>query len=105
MPYLLSRAADDDIAAIALYTIDNFGIEQAVAYRDGLIQTLEFLAEHPQAARERMEIRQRSRVFRYKSHLIVYRIKGDGIFIQRIRHGREDWLSDDDAGDETVANS
>lgn len=95
MPYTLSQAADDDIAAIAAYTLETFGIEQALAYRDGLIQSFEFLSQYPEAARERPEIRQRSRVFRYKAHLIFYRIDGAAIFIQRVRHGREDWLSDD----------
>ena len=99
MAYTLSRAADDDIAAIAEYTVATFGIEQAHAYRDGLIEALEFLARYPHAARERLEIRQRSRVFRYKAHLIFYRLEGADIFIQRIRHGREDWLTPDDPGE------
>jgi len=41
--YRLSRAAESDIAAIAEYTIEAFGVEQAIAYRDGLIQAFEFL--------------------------------------------------------------
>ena len=94
MPYTLSQAADDDIAGIAQYTIETFGIEQAIIYRDGLIQAFEFLAQHPEAARARIELRQRSRVFRYKAHLIFYRSDAAGIFIQRVRHGREDWLSE-----------
>lgn len=99
MGFTLSRAADNDIAAIAEYTVREFGIEKAIAYRDGLTHTLEFLSQYPQAARERPELRQRSRVFRYKAHLIFYRINDADIFIQRIRHSREDWLSE--SGDPT----
>ena len=84
--YKLSRAAENDIAAIAEYTIEAFGIEQAIAYRDGLIETLEFLAEFPKAARERKELERASRTHPYRSHLIFYRIDGDGIFIQGVRH-------------------
>lgn len=89
--YRLSRAAVDDLARIADYTIEAFGIDQAIAYRDGLIRTLTFLAEFPRAARERPELRLKSRVYPYESHLIFYRIDGRNILIQRIRHGREDW--------------
>jgi len=91
--YTLSKAAENDIAAIAIYTVDTFGVEQAIAYRDGLIRTFEFLAEFPRMARERPELRQRPRVYPYQSHLIFYRPDGEGIFIQRIRHSREDWMA------------
>jgi len=92
--YRLSRAADNDIASIAAYTIDSFGIEQAVAYREGLVQAFEFLLKFPRVARKREELRQKPRVYAYKSHLIFYRIDGEDIFILRIRHAREDWLAE-----------
>jgi len=38
--YTLSKAAENDIASIADYTIEIFGIEQAISYRDGLIRCL-----------------------------------------------------------------
>ena len=97
MFYTLSRAAENDIASIATYTIETFGIDQAIAYRDGLIDALTFLAEFPQAARERNELRPGTRAYPYRSHLIFYREDGDGIFIQRVRHSREDWINQPDA--------
>lgn len=97
--YSLSKAAEIDIASIAEYTFDMFGIEQALAYRDGLIRAFEFLAEFPRAARERTELAHSARVYPYQSHLIVYRIAGNGIFIQRVRHSREDWVADAGAPD------
>jgi len=92
--YTLSLAAENDIALIAEYTVETFGIAQALAYRDGLIRTFAFLAEFPRAARERTELSRNARVYPYQSHLIIYRIDGDGIFIQRVRHAREDWIND-----------
>lgn len=94
--YTLSKAAENDIASIAEYTVNAFGIEQAVIYRDGMLRTLRFLAEFPRAARERTELAHNARVYPYQSHLIIYRIDGDGIFIQRVRHSREDWVNDAD---------
>jgi toxin ParE1/3/4 len=93
--YRLSKAAEADLAAIADYTVRMFGAAQAIAYRDGLMRTFAFLAEFPHAARERPELRLCSRVYPCQSHLIVYRIDGEGIFIQRIRHSREDWMGDE----------
>jgi len=51
------------------------------------------LAAFPLAAPERTELGQGSRVYPYKSHIIIYRLDGADIFIQRVRHGLEDWLS------------
>lgn len=92
--YTLSQAAETDLAAIASYTVETFGIDQAIAYRDGLIRTFEFLAENPRAARLRDELRPPLRVHRFQSHLILYDVQSNGgIFIIRIRHGREDWTA------------
>jgi toxin ParE1/3/4 len=91
--YVLSKAAEDDLADIARYTIETYGIEQAIAYRDVFIRAFEFLAEFPRAARERPELRHGTRVYPCQAHLIVYRIDGEGIFVQRVRHGSEDWIN------------
>jgi toxin ParE1/3/4 len=44
------------------------------------------------AAPERAELGHSSRVHPYRSHIIFYRLDGADTFIQRIRHGSEDWL-------------
>ena len=95
--YTLTKAAERDLADIADYTIITFGIEQALAYRDGLMGCFEFLAEHPKSARLRTELHPPVRARRFRSHLIVYDEQSDGsILILRVRHGREDWLVDGD---------
>lgn len=92
--YRLSQAAADDLARIAEYTVETFGTAQAIAYRDSLIATFEFLAENPRAARLREELHPPVRVHPHKPHLIIYSIEDDSIFIVRIRHGREDWVNE-----------
>ncbi len=92
-PYKMSKAAERDLTDIAAYAIATFGIEQALAYRDGLINCFTFLAEHPKSARLRHEINPPVRARRFRSHLIFYDEQPDGgILILRVRHGREDWL-------------
>ncbi len=92
MPYQISREAEDDIISIATYTMDGFGVEQTIAYRNGLIRTFNFLADHPRVARLREEISPPVRAYPYKSHMIVYDLdEDDTVIILRVRHAREDW--------------
>jgi toxin ParE1/3/4 len=90
--YRLSRAASDDISHIFLDGMARFGLMQADRYHEGMAAAFDFLADYPQAARLREEIRPPVRVHPYRSHLIIYDIMHDGrILILRVRHGREDW--------------
>lgn len=91
MAYSLSAEASEDFRRIYLTGIRDFGVDQSEDYIEGLEKVLEFLADFPRAARERMEIVPPVRAHPYKSHLIVYEIVADDVLIIRIRSGREDW--------------
>ncbi|WP_262694707.1 type II toxin-antitoxin system RelE/ParE family toxin [Kordiimonas aquimaris] len=94
MAYKLSVKAEEDILHILLEGMRLFGPDQAEKYHVGLEQAFEFLAASPEAARERVEINPTVRIHPYGSHMIVYVIKPSGdVFILRVRHGREDWIS------------
>ena len=81
----------------ALLVLAWFGPAQADGYHDGLEATFNFLVEYPRAAREREEIRSPVRIYPYKAHLIVYELgPNDNVLILRVRHAREDWLSEMD---------
>lgn len=92
MAYRLSRKAEEDILDIYLSGAAAFGEDQAERYHAGLEQAFAFLSDFPRAAPERAELGRASRVHPYKSHIIIYRLDGADIFIQRVRHGSEDWL-------------
>lgn len=90
--YTLTKAAQNDLRAIAEYTVQNFGIEQAITYRDGITKALIFLVENPKAARLRTELNPPMRIHRFQSHIIIYEEIGHkNICVIRIRHGKEDW--------------
>lgn len=91
MAYRLSRKAEEDILQIYVTGVGDFGVEQAERYHAGLERALSFLSSFPRAAPERPELSRSSRVYPYKSHIILYRLDGEDIFIQRVRHGSEDW--------------
>lgn len=94
--YVLSRKAEEDIIAIFMYGVAELGIQQAERYHDLLESTFQFLAENPEAARERPEITPPVRIHPIESHVVIHTIDGDeNIFIIRVRHGREDWRRDE----------
>ncbi|MCC4234099.1 type II toxin-antitoxin system RelE/ParE family toxin [Sphingobium soli] len=92
--FRLTRAAVDDLKAIFLEGIEQFGLPQADAYHEGLSAIFAFLADYPHAARLREEISPPVRVHPYKAHLVIYEVDDDDeVIILRVRHGREDWIS------------
>jgi toxin ParE1/3/4 len=95
MSYKLSVEAEEDIIAIAEQGVRLFGAQQARRYHNDIFALLDLLADNPRIARERFEIEPRVRIHPFKAHLIIYRIAEDEtVFIIRIRHGHEDWVSD-----------
>ncbi|WP_439636824.1 type II toxin-antitoxin system RelE/ParE family toxin [Oceanicaulis sp.] len=92
MGYRLSRAAEDDIIALYLDGIRQFGTAQADRYLTELEQAFDFLAAHPFAARERTEIDPPVRCHGHGAHIVIYLVGPPAeVLILRIRHGREDW--------------
>ncbi|MDP6812935.1 MAG: type II toxin-antitoxin system RelE/ParE family toxin [Alphaproteobacteria bacterium] len=87
--YRLGRRAQADLERTAIYGIENFGIEQARIYRDGLKARLEMIARSPLRYPKVDHIRQGYRRCVFEVHSIYYRIEGDTAQIIRIL-GRED---------------
>lgn len=95
MAYRLTRRAERDIIEAYAEGLRDFGIDRAEAYHAKLERTFELIADNPRLARERTEITPPVRVHPCGSHLIVYVTDASGdVLIVRLRHGREDWLSD-----------
>lgn len=89
--YRLSPAAQADIEDIWDYTATAWSVEQAESYLLGLRDALARLALHPEIARERTEIRPPVRLYRHRSHLVIYRIGPSALEVIRIVHNRRDW--------------
>ena len=67
---------------------------QADAYVGGLLDAIDLLVENPRIARERIEFTPTVRIHPFRSHIIVFRDEGAYLDVIRIRHSREDWMSD-----------
>lgn len=89
-PYALSLEADNDLDEIFDYTVEQFGIEQAIKYLSGFEQLFENLGNHPKSGRSRNEIRKGLRSISYISHTVFYRIMEDHLRIVRILHASRD---------------
>lgn len=91
--YTLSAIAEEDLIQIYVQGARSFGFEQARRYHRKLFDTFRFLAENPLAGPIRPELRTQIRVHPAGSHIVLYTARKQDILILRIRHAREDWLS------------
>jgi toxin ParE1/3/4 len=86
--YRFSRLARLDLIEIADYTVETWGLEQAERYMDGLDDCFMQLAQSPGIGRACDRIRNGYRRMEHRSHVVIYRVEKDGIFISRILHQR-----------------
>lgn len=92
MSYKLSEAAKQDMIATYLQGVRQFGIMQADDYHRILEATYELLAEHPKVGAPRSDIDPPVRIHPCGSHVIIYTIDDEGLFVLRLRHHRENWM-------------
>ena len=91
---VLSAAAEADLANIAAWTAETFGVRQADVYVDALLDCVEELAANPfiERSRPRDEIAPGLRSLhmtkprRRGRHFILYRAEDDVLTIVRILH-------------------
>lgn len=88
--FILSKAADADLEDIFDYTLEEFGLDQAVSYVSSFDDTFNMIAENLEIGRERKEIQEDLRSFVKDKHVIFYRILSDHVRIVRILHGSRD---------------
>ena len=88
--YRLTPAAEGDLEAIWIYTVRQWGVEQAERYIDLLTAAFTELACSPMTAPSCNHIRQGYRRRRVEQHMVYFRITDYGIVVVRVLHGRMD---------------
>jgi toxin ParE1/3/4 len=88
--YKLSKKAEHDLAEIARYSLDTFGLKAAREYRNSLNSAFERLANNPDLGHPFVHKSRHTRRLMHESHAIYYRLRGRVIFIQRILHQNQD---------------
>ena len=86
--YRLTPAAERDLERIWTYTLQRWGVEQAIQYTDILTATFVELAQSPKTAMACDQIRPGYRRRSVERHMIYFRITAYGIAIIRILHDR-----------------
>jgi toxin ParE1/3/4 len=86
----ISKAAAADIAGIARFTIQAFGVHQARHYRDGLMRCFESLAENQMLGRSAETLARELRRFEFRSHVVFYGAEEAGILVVRVLHASMD---------------
>jgi len=86
--YRLSPKALGDMEAVWLYSLSEWGSEQADRYTDDLTVTFELLAENPKSGTNSDHIRAGYRRHSILRHVIYYRETDYGIEVIRVLHNR-----------------
>ena len=87
-----SPAARRDLKSIYRQSGRQFGLTQADKYREGLLQALRFIADHPLASPEHVGYRRPIRYHLYQSRLVFYTVDGDILQIVRVLHQQQNWF-------------
>lgn len=87
--WVIRPAAETDLSDIWHNGADNWGIEQADRYADGLFALFDLLADFPEMAWEHSEFTPAVRVHSSGPHLVIYRAEGLGVEIIRILHAHQ----------------
>jgi toxin ParE1/3/4 len=88
--YELSLAADKDLEDVFDYTVDKFGVDQAVKYVFEFDEKFTMLIKNPALGRSRPEIKKGLRSLSKDSHQIFYHVLKNHIRIVRVLHGSLD---------------
>jgi len=95
MGFRLTRKAEEDIYHVYEEGLRLFGFAQAEKYLDQIEAHFELLADRPRIGPERFELKPPVRIYPTGSHILIYQIEdNDDVLIIRIRHQKEDWISD-----------
>jgi toxin ParE1/3/4 len=91
--YVLSSDADEDLQAIYVFSMQEWGNRQAALYLNELYDTFERIARLPAIGRQRGELAEDIRSVPHGPHVIFYRPWEGEVAIVRILHGSRDIVS------------
>ncbi len=89
--YKTTVQADEDIVTIYVDGVRQFGVRQAEAYLDSLVDCFGLLAEQPGLGRRYHGLSASVRLHFHDRHVIAYSDDTSDILIIRVLHGRSDW--------------
>jgi toxin ParE1/3/4 len=88
--YALRQLAVADLEVIWVYTVEQWGVEQAERYLNGLFACFDDLARRPQVGRQRDDVKAGYRSFPQGRHVVFYVVVPAGIEVIGIVHQSAD---------------
>ena len=82
----LSRRAQADLEDIRDYSVEQFGIEQAIHYLDAIEQAFRRLLDHPRIGAQRVDIGGKVLSYSAGEHRILYEARSDRVHVIRVLH-------------------
>jgi toxin ParE1/3/4 len=90
----LAPGAQRDLRSIRAYSVKQWGVRQANAYRAALRRGLDTLRDHPRIGRTRDDLSPPGLwSLQIEHHVVYYRIGDDAIEVARILHEKQDAAS------------
>lgn len=86
--FRFSKLAKLDLIEIGDYTLDHWGVDQAIRYLHSLETCFELLITQPEIGHKCDRLRKGYRRIEHEKHVIFYRIDKTDILIVRILHQR-----------------
>ena len=90
MKFELSELALEDIDSIWEYTLLNWSISQAEKYYKEIFDTIELICTNPKSGTSLNEVKASHRKRLVGSHMIVYKVQNEIVFVDRVLHQRMD---------------
>ncbi len=90
--YHLTNAAAEDLRGIIEYTLEEWGGEQVITYRDRLESRLKLLAKFPEVGRSNVNLPEHILYVVEGKHYVFYHVVDDGIEVIRFLHARMEVL-------------
>lgn len=86
----ISKLALKDLDYIWEYTVEQWSKEQADKYYNEIFSVIGEICEYSDTGKSIDEIKNGHRRTNVKSHMIIYKVKGTTIYIDRILHQKMD---------------
>jgi len=92
----ISNLALHDLDKIWLFTSEHWAKTQSNKYFKGIFKEIDLICKNPEIGKSIHEVKKEYRMKVFKSHFIIYKIKKDQIYIDRVLHQNMDIVNIND---------
>lgn len=87
----LSRRSESDLADIRDYSVEQFGVDRAILYLDGIEAAFRLILDYPEIGGVHSKVVPPVRAYTVQRHRIFYTVEADVVMVQRALHSAMDF--------------